>query len=81
MAKDVLELLEHVGWTDLKQLHVVGVSMGGMYIPSLTTVLCREMIGHIGHDHTYLHGLGSRDDCPGTVSRTNVHLPPPAGLK
>lgn len=30
MAKDVLELLDHVGWTQRRQIHVVGLSMGGM---------------------------------------------------
>lgn len=30
MAKDTLELIDHVGWTSHRQLHVVGVSLGGM---------------------------------------------------
>ncbi|PWN46990.1 alpha/beta-hydrolase [Violaceomyces palustris] len=30
MAKDVLELLDHVGWTSERTVHLVGVSMGGM---------------------------------------------------
>jgi pimeloyl-ACP methyl ester carboxylesterase len=30
MAKDLLELLDHLGWTADRQLHVSGVSMGGM---------------------------------------------------
>jgi pimeloyl-ACP methyl ester carboxylesterase len=30
MAKDVIEILDHVGWTGKRQLHVVGISMGGM---------------------------------------------------
>ena len=30
MAKDVIELLDHVGWTDPRSVHVVGISMGGM---------------------------------------------------
>jgi len=30
MAKDVIELLDHLGWTKERQLHITGVSMGGM---------------------------------------------------
>lgn len=30
MAKDVIEVMDHVGWTGKRECHVVGVSMGGM---------------------------------------------------
>ena len=30
MAEDVITLLDHVGWTEKRDLHVVGVSLGGM---------------------------------------------------
>lgn len=30
MARDVVELFDHLGWTGKRQVHVVGVSMGGM---------------------------------------------------
>jgi hypothetical protein len=30
MAEDIIVLLDHVGWTDARDLHVVGLSMGGM---------------------------------------------------
>jgi alpha-beta hydrolase superfamily lysophospholipase len=30
MAKDVIEVVDHLGWTDKRQLHVIGISMGGM---------------------------------------------------
>ena len=30
MAQDVLELCDHIGWSGAHELHVVGVSMGGM---------------------------------------------------
>ncbi|KAF2091536.1 alpha/beta-hydrolase [Saccharata proteae CBS 121410] len=30
MAKDVIEVVDHLGWTSKRQLHVIGISMGGM---------------------------------------------------
>ena len=30
MAEDAIALLNYVGWTDAQDLHVVGVSLGGM---------------------------------------------------
>lgn len=30
MARDTIELVDHVGWTEKRQLHVIGSSMGGM---------------------------------------------------
>ena len=30
MAKDVIELVDHLGWTSERSLHIVGISMGGM---------------------------------------------------
>ena len=29
MARDMLEMLENIGWAEDRRLHVVGVSMGG----------------------------------------------------
>jgi pimeloyl-ACP methyl ester carboxylesterase len=30
MAEDLIELLDHIGWTGERELHVIGISMGGM---------------------------------------------------
>jgi pimeloyl-ACP methyl ester carboxylesterase len=30
MAKDVLEILDHIKWTEKRSVHVIGISMGGM---------------------------------------------------
>ncbi|KAI9882440.1 MAG: hypothetical protein M1823_005820 [Watsoniomyces obsoletus] len=35
MAKDVVELLDHIEWTGKRQLHIVGLSMGGMIAQEL----------------------------------------------
>lgn len=45
MAKDVLEVVDHLGWTDKRQLHVIGISMGGMIaqeVVSLSPHMCIE---------------------------------------
>ena len=43
MAKDVLELLDHVGWTEKRSVHVVGVSMGGMISQELGLLIPERM--------------------------------------
>jgi len=39
MAKDTLELIDHVGWTSQRQLHIIGISMGGMIAQELVKSL------------------------------------------
>lgn len=38
MAKDTLEIIDHLEWTLPRHLHVVGVSMGGM--------IAQELVSH-----------------------------------
>ena len=35
MAKDLLDLVNHLKWTEEKQLNIIGVSMGGMIAQEL----------------------------------------------
>jgi pimeloyl-ACP methyl ester carboxylesterase len=35
MAKDLIEVLDHLGWTEDRSIHVTGVSMGGMIVQEL----------------------------------------------
>ncbi|KAI4202815.1 MAG: hypothetical protein LQ350_002313 [Teloschistes chrysophthalmus] len=46
MAKDTLELLNHLGWTALRQLNIIGVSMGGMISQELALII-PERIGSL----------------------------------
>lgn len=39
MAKDVIELLDHVGWTADRSVNVVGISMGGMIAQELALTI------------------------------------------
>lgn len=39
MARDILDLLDHVNWTEKRQLHVIGVSMGGKNSPPIISSL------------------------------------------
>ena len=39
MAEDVIVLLDLLGWTRSRSLHLVGVSMGGMCVPNFVTLL------------------------------------------
>lgn len=39
MAKDAIELLDFLGWTEERQLNVVGISMGGMISQELATLI------------------------------------------
>lgn len=39
MAKDTFELLDYLGWTEERQLHIIGLSMGGMIAQELVWTL------------------------------------------
>lgn len=47
MAKDTLELTDFLGWTSLRQLHIIGVSMGGMIAQEL---VCYEKYLYSSHE-------------------------------
>ena len=48
MAEDVIVLLDFVGWTEKRSLHVVGLSMGGMIAQGASEAqisLCSDIDG------------------------------------
>ncbi|KAL9605285.1 MAG: hypothetical protein Q9179_001533 [Wetmoreana sp. 5 TL-2023] len=63
MAKDTLEVINHLGWTSPRQLHVVGVSMGGM--------IAQELVGRL----RILNLLSCLDLYVYVLSMHRVHLP------
>jgi hypothetical protein len=38
MAKDIIEVVDHIGWTGTRELHVVGISMGGMIAQEIVSL-------------------------------------------
>jgi pimeloyl-ACP methyl ester carboxylesterase len=39
MAKDIVEVVDHLGWTGKRELHIIGISMGGMIAQELVRPL------------------------------------------
>ena len=44
MAKDAIALLDFVGWTAQRSLHVVGISLGGMIAQGASPVCCQSLL-------------------------------------
>jgi pimeloyl-ACP methyl ester carboxylesterase len=70
MAEDVIALLDFIGWTERRSLHVVGTSLGGMiaqgewrtYFLLVLTSLYHTPRAGVSYSRTiYLAGPGGND--------------------
>ncbi|PFH58106.1 hypothetical protein XA68_14131 [Ophiocordyceps unilateralis] len=61
MARDVMEVLDHVGWRDRRQVHVVGISLGGMIAQELACLI-PQRISSLSLISTAAHLRGGDDD-------------------
>lgn len=50
MAEDVIEIIDHVGWTDRRELHCIGLSMGGMIAQELVSLVQTWHTGVQSHE-------------------------------
>lgn len=41
MAKDVIEIIDHLGWTAEREINLVGISMGGMIVQEMVSLNMR----------------------------------------
>jgi hypothetical protein len=39
MAKDMVEVVDQIGWTGKRELHVIGISMGGMIAQEIVSLI------------------------------------------
>ncbi len=48
MAMDTFEVLDYLGWTDERQLHMIGISMGGMIAQELVWPIPLPLYRYMG---------------------------------
>lgn len=57
MAKDIVDVLDHIGWIGKRDLHVIGISMGGMIAQELVCTITRSVLSHRMFHPIMLHGI------------------------
>ncbi|KAF2680385.1 alpha/beta hydrolase-like protein [Lentithecium fluviatile CBS 122367] len=76
MARDVLELLDHLGWTAKRELHIIGISMGGMIAQELA-MLIPERICTLSLVSTASGLFRTSGFLENIINRINLFLPKP----
>ncbi|KAI9837979.1 MAG: hypothetical protein M1819_006133 [Sarea resinae] len=80
MARDTQELLDHLGWTEQRQLHVLGVSMGGMIAQELG-LLIPERIASLSLASTAARLVNTVGFFENLRSRINMFIPRPIDIQ
>lgn len=80
MAKDIVELLDHVGWTETRTLNVIGISMGGMIAQELA-LLIPERISSLSLISTAPRLVRTLGFFENLVSRANLFVPRPLDVQ
>ena len=74
MAKDIVELVDHIGWTGKRELHIIGISMGGMIAQELA-MLIPERICTLSLVSTAAGLFRTTGFVENLVNRVNLFMP------
>lgn len=74
MARDILEVADHLGWTSPRQLHVCGISMGGMVAQELA-YLAPDRIGSLSLISTAAYIENTTSFTENMMNRITMLLP------
>ncbi|KAF2708712.1 alpha/beta hydrolase-like protein [Pleomassaria siparia CBS 279.74] len=74
MAKDIVDVLDHIGWTGKRQLNVIGISMGGMIAQEMA-MLIPERICTLSLVSTAAGVFNTSGFVENIVNRANLFLP------
>ncbi|EMD60703.1 hypothetical protein COCSADRAFT_40311 [Bipolaris sorokiniana ND90Pr] len=74
MAKDLIEVIDHVGWTTKRDLHIIGISMGGMIAQEIA-MLIPERICTLSLVSTAAHLFRTTGFLENLWNRANLFIP------
>ncbi|KAI4929756.1 hypothetical protein J4E86_011698 [Alternaria arbusti] len=74
MAQDLVEVLDHIGWTGKRELHVIGISMGGMIAQEIA-ILIPERICTLSLVSTAAQLFRTTGFLENLINRANLFIP------